>query len=57
MNPLLFIMPVLAVYLVFRAVMHKRTGRVKWFAHYLIMAGFILCIFFFELWMSLRGTP
>lgn len=57
MNPLLFIMPVLAVYLVFRAVMHKRTGRAKWFAHYLVMAGFILCIFFFELWMSLRGTP
>ena len=54
MNPLLFILPVFAVYLVIRAVMHKRTDRPKWFAHYLIMAAFIMCIFIFELWMHFQ---
>ena len=57
MNPLLFLLPAFAVYLVFRAFMHKRSAKPKWFAHYLIMAAFILCIFIFELWMHLRGTP
>lgn len=56
MNPLLFILPAFAVYLIIRAVMHKRIGRTKWFIHYLFMAGLMLCIFFFELWMNLRGT-
>lgn len=54
MNPLLFVLPVFAAYLVFRAFMHKRSEKPKWFAHYLIMAAFILCIFLFELWMYLR---
>ena len=54
MNPLLFILPVFAVYLVIRAVMHKRIGRTKWFIHYLFMAGLMLCVFFFEIWMYLR---
>lgn len=56
MNPLLFLLPAFAVYLVIRAVMHKRSGKPRWFAHYLVMAGFILCIFGFELWMYFRGT-
>lgn len=56
MNPLLFILPAFAVYLIIRAVMHKRIGRTKWFIHYLFMAGLMLCIFFLELWMYLRGT-
>jgi len=55
-NPLLFLLPAFAVYLVIRAVMHKRSGKPRWFAHYLVMAGFILCIFGFELWMYFRGT-
>ena len=57
MNPLLFILPAFSVYLVIRAVVHKRTGRPRWFVHYLFMAGFILCIFAFELWMHLRARP
>ena len=57
MNPLLFLLPAFAVYLVIRAVMHRRTGRTKWFIHYLFMAGLMLCIFIFELWMHYRGTP
>lgn len=54
MNPLLFLLPVFAVYLVFRAISHKRTSRPKWFIHYLFMAGLMMCIFIFELWMQLR---
>lgn len=54
MNPLLFLLPAFAVYLVIRAVMHKRSGRGKWFVHYLFMAGFTMCLFVFELWMNLR---
>ena len=54
MNPLLFMLPAFAVYLVIRAVMHKRQGKTKWFAHYLVLAGFTMCIFIFEVWMHYR---
>ena len=54
MNPLLFIMPAFSVYLVFRAIRHKKAGRTKWFIHYLFMAGLMLAVFIFELWMK-RG--
>jgi hypothetical protein len=56
MNPLLFFLPAFAVYLVIRAVMHKRAGKPKWFMHYLVMAGFMLCIFAFECWMYFRSA-
>ena len=54
MNPLLFVLPIFAVYLVFRANMHRRAGKPRWFVHYLFMAGFICAIFLYELWMHLR---
>ena len=54
MNPLLFLLPAFAIYLIVRAVMHKRSGQPKWFIHYLFMAGLMICIFVFELWMKLR---
>ena len=56
MNPLLFILPAFAVYLIIRAVMHKRIGRTRWFIHYLFMAGLMMCIFCFELWMYLGAA-
>lgn len=57
MNPLLFILPAFSVYLVIRAMMHKKQGRPRWMIHYLFMAGLMLCVFAYELWMHLHGTP
>jgi len=55
MNPLLFILPVFSVYLVIRAQMHKKSGRQRWFIHYLFMAGLMMCVFAYELWLHFRG--
>lgn len=57
MNPMLLILPAFSVYLVIRAFMHKRSGRSRWFIHYLFMAGLMLCIFLYEVWMLVRTTP
>ena len=56
MNPLLFILPAFSVYLVIRAMMHKKQGRPRWSIHYLFMAGLMMCVFVYEIWMQLR-TP
>ena len=45
MNYMLFIMPAFSVYLVIRAVMHKRAGRQRWFIHYLFMASLMIPLF------------
>ena len=57
MNPLLFILPAFSVYLVIRSFMHKKAGRQRWFIHYLFMAGLMMCIFGYELWIHFRTTP
>ena len=56
MNYMLFIMPAFSVYLVIRAVMHKRAGRQRWFIHYLFMAGLMMCIFLYEVWKSIGAA-
>ncbi|MGB0768383.1 MAG: hypothetical protein ACPGYV_11820 [Phycisphaeraceae bacterium] len=55
MNPILFIMPAFSVYLVIRAVMHKNAGRQRWFIHYLFMAGLMMCVFLYEVFLSARS--
>lgn len=57
MNPLLFILPAFSVYLVIRAMMHKKQGRMRWAIHYLFMAGLMMCVFGYELWMHLSKIP
>jgi hypothetical protein len=51
MSPLLAFLPILIVYIVVRAVMHYRAGRRNWCIQYVIIAGFLTCVFAFECWM------
>lgn len=57
MKPLLFILPAFSIYLVIRALMHRKAGRPRWCIHYLFMAGFMMSLFVYEVWMHLQTEP
>lgn len=53
MSPLLALLPLIILYVVFRAVMHYRAGRKQWCIQFCIIAGFLTCILGYELWLRL----
>lgn len=51
MSPLFFVLPLLMIYSLVRASMHRKAGRPRWCIQYLFVAGFFACILAYELWM------
>ncbi len=51
MNPLIYILPMCVAYALLRAYLHRKAKRKMWMIQMLILAGFMSCVWLYELWL------